>query len=280
MPTDFLYIDTNFPKFSGNESLPDRVSAIQNYVFILVEQLRYSLANLDTRNWNQDALNQYGLSITEPISIQIGSMEESLTQIKIDAEGLALRVSNAEGDITQLGITAQGIQTQVSDLSGNVSTLTQTAAGLQTSVKNLEGNYSTVTQTVDGLMITTGNLNDDLKNLANGAYTSGTFISGTSIRSPNMIGGAFYSPSMESKLVLETAGNMADLLFYDINPGSGTQSIVFGVEHTIPGAAMYLSGRSILRADGSQNMCWPQGNWNFSGANVTGLNISTTATFG
>ena len=59
MPSNWLYIDTNFPTFTGKESPNDKISTIQNYLFMLVEQLRYTLHNLDTANMNLTALEQY-----------------------------------------------------------------------------------------------------------------------------------------------------------------------------------------------------------------------------
>ena len=55
MPSNWLYIDTNFPSFTGEESLGDRVTTIQNYMYMLVEQLRYTLHNLDASNMNPAA---------------------------------------------------------------------------------------------------------------------------------------------------------------------------------------------------------------------------------
>ena len=61
MPSNWLYIDTNFPSFTGEESLGDRVTTIQNYLYMLVEQLRYTLHNLDANNMNPAAAERYGL---------------------------------------------------------------------------------------------------------------------------------------------------------------------------------------------------------------------------
>ena len=43
MPSNWLYIDSNFPTFTGEESLKEQVTTIQNYMYMLVEQLRYTL---------------------------------------------------------------------------------------------------------------------------------------------------------------------------------------------------------------------------------------------
>ena len=42
MPSNWLYIDTNFPAFTGEESMEEKVTSIQDYMYLLVEQLRYT----------------------------------------------------------------------------------------------------------------------------------------------------------------------------------------------------------------------------------------------
>ena len=46
MPSNWLYIDTNFPAFTGEEAANEKIETVQNYLFLLVEQLRYTLRNL------------------------------------------------------------------------------------------------------------------------------------------------------------------------------------------------------------------------------------------
>ncbi len=41
MPSNWLYIDTNFPAFTGEESMEEKVTSIQDYMYLLVEQLRF-----------------------------------------------------------------------------------------------------------------------------------------------------------------------------------------------------------------------------------------------
>lgn len=57
MPGNFLTADTNFPKQTGNTQ--QDVKTILNYLYMLLESLRYTLSNLDTTNWNTTALNGF-----------------------------------------------------------------------------------------------------------------------------------------------------------------------------------------------------------------------------
>ena len=67
MPSNWLYIDSNFPTFTGDENLKEQVTTIQNYMYMLVEQLRYTLHNLDLSNMNEAAVDDWENAITEPI---------------------------------------------------------------------------------------------------------------------------------------------------------------------------------------------------------------------
>ena len=50
MPANWLYMDANFPNFNGDESTEDKLAQLQNYLYMLVEQMRYTTQNLDTTN--------------------------------------------------------------------------------------------------------------------------------------------------------------------------------------------------------------------------------------
>lgn len=59
MPAQFGSLDTNFPSFTGQETTEQKVNALYDYTFMLLETLRYILRNLDWSNFNQEALDNY-----------------------------------------------------------------------------------------------------------------------------------------------------------------------------------------------------------------------------
>ena len=91
MPSNWLYIDSNFPTFTGEESLKEQVTTIQNYMYMLVEQLRYTLHNLDLSNMNEAAVDDWENAITEPIYAYLEDGDERITQLSITAAGLSAR---------------------------------------------------------------------------------------------------------------------------------------------------------------------------------------------
>mgnify|MGYP000839089322 FL=1 len=136
MPSNWLYIDTNFPSFTQKESVNDKVETMQDYLFMLVEQLRYTLHNLDLSNMNKTATDKFVKQITDPIYGEIKDAEGNITQVALVAEGLAARIGDAEGNITQLQATAKGLQASVSNLDGAITNIKANVNGIRATVRN------------------------------------------------------------------------------------------------------------------------------------------------
>lgn len=134
MPSNWLYIDTNFPSFTQKESVNDKVETMQDYLFMLVEQLRYTLHNLDLSNMNKTATDEFVKQITDPIYGEIKDAEGNITQVALVAEGLAARIGDAEGNITQLQATAKGLQASVSNLDGAITNIKVDVNGIRATV--------------------------------------------------------------------------------------------------------------------------------------------------
>lgn len=170
MPKDYLALDTNFPSFTGTETTDQKVDQLYNYTYMLLENLRYTLRNLDGSNFNEAGLRE----ITEPIYAEIKDAEGNITQLQIDAEGLALRVSNAEGDITQLKVTDQGLAAQISNAEGDITQLQATAQGLAAQISSAEGDITSLQATAQGLAAQVASAEGDIASLqltANGLQT-------------------------------------------------------------------------------------------------------------
>lgn len=151
MPTDLLTTDINFPKYKSDKKLPDRVDEMQNYLYMLLEQLRYTLGNLDMRNFNQDALSKFSGTITEPLLARLEGTEGELTAFQVALGQIASQVSDAEGNISQLSQTVNGLSSRVTSAEGSISQLSQTAESLTSRITDAEGNLSQLSQTVTGL---------------------------------------------------------------------------------------------------------------------------------
>lgn len=150
MPTTFQLVETTFPNGEGKDT-QEQINGVYDYLFVLLEQLRYTLFNLDGSNINQNALSEFIKNISEPIYAKIADTDENVNEISITAKGLDARLSNAEGGITQLGATAKGLAARMSNAEGDITTLTATANGLSARISSNEGSITNLTADVNGI---------------------------------------------------------------------------------------------------------------------------------
>lgn len=133
MPTTFQLVETTFPNGEGKDT-QEQINGVYDYLFVLLEQLRYTLFNLDGSNINQNALSKFIKDISEPIYAKIEDTDKNVNEISITAKGLDARLSDAEGNITQLYTTAKGLQVSVSNLDGAITNIKTDVNGLRATV--------------------------------------------------------------------------------------------------------------------------------------------------
>lgn len=179
MPSNLLNADTSFPQFTEGQSDKEKIEKITSYLFMLLEQLRYSLSNLDKENFNDAGFDEIVDIITEPVYIQLADDEQRITALQVTAQGLSARISDAEGNITALTATSTSLTSRIASAEGSISTLQQTATSLTSRISDAEGNISTLSQTVNGmtLSVSNGSSSSTIKLLANGVQLSSQSIS-------------------------------------------------------------------------------------------------------
>lgn len=186
MPGNILNADTGFPSFTEDMTSDQKIDRVMNYLYMLLEQLRYTLFNLGVDNFNGAEIDDLAKIITDPVYLRLEDGMGNLTSLQITVEGLTSRVQNAEGDVSvlqqtadsisgrvqnmegdlaQVTLTAEGLVSRVSSAEGNISTLTQTAEGLSSRVSSAEGNISTLTQTAESLSARITNSEGDISEL-------------------------------------------------------------------------------------------------------------------
>jgi hypothetical protein len=133
VPTTFQLVETTFPNGEG-KTTQEQINGVYDYLFVLLEQLRYTLFNLDESNLNRNALSEFIKNINEPIYAKIEDTDKNVNEISITAKGLDARLSNAEGDITQLDTTAKGLQVSVSNLDGAITNIKTDVNGIRATV--------------------------------------------------------------------------------------------------------------------------------------------------
>lgn len=251
MPSNWLYIDTNFPSFTQKESVNDKVETMQDYLFMLVEQLRYTLHNLDLSNMNKTAADEFVKQITDPIYGEIKDAEGNITQVALMAEGLAARIGDAEGNITQLQATAKGLQASISNLNGSVTNLTADVNGIRATVStkiDATQAQSIFEQSATGFTLgaTSGENGTIFKLNYNGVQVASTGSIDLCVDAVNIYGtltaGALRGGSV-SLLAGDTPVGSMDLAY------TGTGQVGVGLTATYGGMKMHAAGNIFLESE-------------------------------
>ena len=151
MPSSLQTLDTAFPKIDDQQTTEENLNQVVNYLYMLLENLRYTLGNLGEDNFNDTELESLAKLIREPIWARIEDNEGNIHTLNVTAENLLSQVSDINGNISTLQQTAETLSSRITTADGNISTLTQTANSLSSKISDAEGNISSLTQTVNGL---------------------------------------------------------------------------------------------------------------------------------
>ena len=93
---------------------------LQNYLYMLVEQMRYTTQNLDTTNMNQTALNSWEAAITKPLYLLLEGEGERLTQLSVTADGLTALVQSQQQQVQEVKDAQEDAQNALEGLDQSV----------------------------------------------------------------------------------------------------------------------------------------------------------------
>ena len=250
MPTTFQLVETAFPNGEGKDT-QEQINGVYDYLFVLLEQLRYTLFNLDGSNINQNALSEFIKNISEPIYAKIEDTDKNVNELSITAKGLAGRISDAEGNITQLGVTAQGLQASISSLDGSVTNLTADVNGLRTQVSGkIDGTaaQTLIDQNLNQITLaaTSGSNGTVFALNKNGVQIASTGTIDLHVKAVNIDGtltaGALRGGSV-SLLAGDTPVGSMDLAY------TGTGQVGVGLTATYGGMKMHAAGNIFLESE-------------------------------
>lgn len=120
MPANWLYMDSKFPDFNGDISTEEKLNQLQNYLYMLVEQMRYTTQNLDASNMNQTALNSWEEAITKPLYLMLEGEGERLTQLSVTADGLTAMVQSQQQQVQEVKDAQEDAQNALEGLDQSV----------------------------------------------------------------------------------------------------------------------------------------------------------------
>lgn len=101
MPSSILNTDIMFPNLSG-KSTEQQVFTIMNYLYMLKEQLTYSLSNLGLDNINANSFNEIAGIINQPVILRLDGVDGSLAEINVNLGTVSSQLQDAEGNISSL----------------------------------------------------------------------------------------------------------------------------------------------------------------------------------
>ncbi len=158
MPANLLDADIGFPDTEGNASTEEKLKSITNYLYMLLEQLRYTLSNLGKDNFNESELESIAKIITDPVLVKLSDTEKGFeSKLSVTADGIRSEISDVNGRVTTVKATVDGISSTVSDIDTGQATINQRVDTISSTVNNIWGEFATVRQTVDGLELITQN---------------------------------------------------------------------------------------------------------------------------
>lgn len=250
MPTTFQLVETTFPNGEGKDT-QEQINGVYDYLFVLLEQLRYTLFNLDESNINQNALSEFIKNISEPIYAKIEDTDKNVNELSITAKGLSARIGDAEGNITQLQATAKGLQASISSLDGSVTNLTADVNGLRATVSgkiDATQAQSIFNQSATGFTLgaTSGENGTTFKLNYNGVQVASTGSIDLCVDAVNIYGtltaGALRGGSV-SLLAGDTPVGSMDLAY------TGTGQVGVGLTATYGGMKMHAAGNIFLESE-------------------------------
>lgn len=250
MPTTFQLVETTFPNGEGKDT-QEQINGVYDYLFVLLEQLRYTLFNLDGSNINQNALSEFIKNISEPIYAKIEDTDKNVNELSITAKGLSARIGDAEGNITQLQATAKGLQASISNLNGSVTNLTADVNGIRATVStkiDATQAQSIFDQSATGFTLgaTSGENGTTFKLNYNGVQVASTGSIDLCVDAVNIYGtltaGALRGGSV-SLLAGDTPVGSMDLAY------TGTGQVGVGLTATYGGMKMHAAGNIFLESE-------------------------------
>lgn len=177
MPSSLQTLDTAFPKIDDHQTTEENFNQVVNYLYMLLENLRYTLGNLGEDNFNDTELDSIGKLITEPVWARIADDEGNIHTLNVTAQNLLSQVSDLDGNISSLQQTAETLSSRITTADGNISALTQTANSLSSKISDAEGNISSLSQTVNGLSSKITTAEGNISSLQQTAGTLSTKVS-------------------------------------------------------------------------------------------------------
>jgi len=179
MPGNMLLTDVYFPRFTENQSSDEKISQVTNYLYMMLEQLRYSMGNLGQENFNEAEFQSIVDIITKPVYLQLQDEKKNVSALQITAEQMYARIQSNTGQISEWSLVAGELLTRMNNAEGDILNVMGTANNLSAKLTSVEGNVTSLTATLTSmeLSVSNGKTSSTIRLFANSAEISSQSIS-------------------------------------------------------------------------------------------------------
>lgn len=150
MPGQWTSIETNFPSFTGNEPVKDQLKQMYNYMYILTEQLKYNLSNLNTTNFNATALEKLTMDTSSEAASLIAEDIEKINSLYTQLNARVSSLSNTVAGLLGRMATAEAETTALSERMGLAEYALGAEGDIQNRIYQLETDVPMLEQLVSG----------------------------------------------------------------------------------------------------------------------------------
>ena len=267
MPSSLQTLDTAFPKIDDHQTTEENFNQVVNYLYMLLENLRYTLGNLGEDNFNDAELESLAKLIREPIWARIEDNEGNIHTLNVTAQNLLSQISDLDGNISTLQQTAETLSSRITTADGNISTLTQTANSLSSKISDAEGNISSLSQTVNGLSSKISSAEGNISTLQQTANSLSTKVS----NAEGNISTLQQTANSLSSKISTAEGNISTLTQtvngFSLSVSNGTSSSTIQLmsgSTVISSKTIQFTGGVVFKSDLSTN-----GSTTINGSNIT-----------
>ena len=154
MGFDWTSIESSFPTFREDESPRESARKLHDYLYRFVNQLKFTLQNLDTGNWNEKALQTFAKDTTRNVEKQTEAQAVTLGNVKAATEAQKEQIVGTQEKVTYLEALAGGT---VRDLDAVIEVLAMVTEDLSKTMEDvtalllLQEEVSALRESVDRL---------------------------------------------------------------------------------------------------------------------------------
>lgn len=138
MPSSIPTMDDQFPTLRGDESPRDMFMAIVNYLFVMTESLKYTLANLSVDNWNETALNEMAAEARSPMEQQLLKLQKQLQNVAATVAQHSISVNDLTQDMGSTKDRVAALESRADRIDSDITYLLEQVIELGERLKKLE----------------------------------------------------------------------------------------------------------------------------------------------